>query len=67
MFKQNILNILNDLSYHKRDKQKLLVHFIKKRLNFSLSNYDSDMTSNYKSLIRQDARKTLAIIAKDGG
>ena len=65
MFKQNILSMLNDLTYHKRNKQTLLVHYIKKRLNTSLANYDSDMAGNYRSLIKQDARKTLAIIAKD--
>ena len=65
MFKQNIENILEDLKYHKRDKQNLLVHYIKKRLNASLTSYNSDMEDNYKSLIKQDARKTLAILARD--
>ncbi len=65
MLKQNINNILNDLSYHKRDKQTLLIHYIKKRLNTSLASYDSDVMGNYRSLIKQDARKTLAIIARD--
>ena len=65
MFKQNLLDILNDLSYHKRSKQTLLVYYIKKRLNYSLSNYSEDMNNDYRFLIKQDAKKTLAIIAKD--
>lgn len=65
MLKQNVENILEDLKYHKRDKQNLLVNYIKKRLNASLTSYNSDMESNYRSLIRQDAKKTLAILARD--
>lgn len=63
-FKEKLLNILEDLSKHKRDSRYLLEHYIKKRLNTSLMNYSKDLELDSKYLMSKDANKVLRILNK---
>ena len=54
MFEKNLLNIKNDLKYHKRDKEYLIKYFIAKRLNTSFTDYFKNLESSVYTLTIAD-------------
>lgn len=54
MFEKNLLNIKNDLKYHRRDRQYLIKYYITKRLNMSFTDYFKNLESSVYALAIAD-------------
>lgn len=61
-FKNNLTQIKNDLSNHKRDRSSLMEQFISERLNLTLQTYEEELSNTLAYLGRREEINLLSKI-----